>query len=145
MHVGAGVSRRRCGFDHVSMGVRVTGCAGVWVCSCFFSVQTCLFLTVPTTRGTVPLTLVTARHDRIHSQTFQFFWETLCDVSTRGGPKFRAFFFHLPLPFSFFFSLSGGLLVSVFFSLWGSSRGILVVFWSARTLKCARFRPRAVV
>ena len=35
--------------------------------------------------------------------------------------------------------------VSLFFSLWGSSRVFLVVFWSARTLKCARFRPRAVV
>ena len=41
-------------------------------------------------------------------------------------PKFRAFF-PLPPPFSLFFSLSGG-----------SSRGILVVFLKAGTLKCAR-------
>ena len=54
-----------------------------------------------------------------------------------GGPKISRFFFLLPPTFSFFFlspgvfsslfSLSGCLLVS-FFSLWGSSRGILVVF-----------------
>ena len=36
VHEGAGVSRRRCGFDHVCMGVRVSGCAGVWVCWVFF-------------------------------------------------------------------------------------------------------------
>ena len=40
----------------------------------FFSVNTCLSLTVSTTRGTVPLTLVTARHDRILSHPYgQFF------------------------------------------------------------------------
>ena len=43
-------------------GVWAFGCVGVW---CRFSVGTCLSLTVSTTRGTVPLTLVTARHDRI--------------------------------------------------------------------------------
>ena len=54
-------------------------------------------------------------------------------------PKFRAFFFLLPLPFSFFFSLSGDLLVS-FFSISGClplSGGLLVeflvVFWSVGT------------
>ena len=32
---------------------------------------------VSTTRGTVKLAFVTARHDRIHSQTFQYFWDFL--------------------------------------------------------------------
>ena len=60
-----------------------------------------------------------------------------------GGPKISRFFCLLPPPFSFFFSLSGDLLVSFFLSpgvfsclsssLWGSSRGILVVFWSVGT------------
>ena len=48
-------------------------------------------------------------------------------------PKFRAFF-SLSRPHLRSFSLSGGLLVSFFFSLWGSSRGILSVFLKARTL-----------
>ena len=33
----------------------------------------------------------------------------------------------------------------LFFPLWGSSRGILVVFLKARTLKCTRLGSRAVV
>ena len=43
-----------------------------------------------------------------------------------GGPKFRAFF---PSPATKFVLL---------FPLWGSSRGFLVVFGSARAVKCAR-------
>ena len=61
-----------------------------------------------------------------------------------GLPKIFTFFFLLPPPFSFFFSLSGDLLVSffslspgvfscLFSSLWGSSQGIVVVFWSVGT------------
>ena len=47
--------------------------------------------------------------------------------SKGGSPKFRAFFSFSHLHFhSFFLSL-------VFFPLWGSSRGILVVFWSVGT------------
>ena len=49
--------------------------------------------------------------------------------SESGGPKFRAFFFRLPPHFCSF-----GL------SLWGSSRGFLVVFGSAGAVKCS---PRA--
>ena len=62
------------------------------------------------------------------------------------GPKFRAFFL-LSAPIFILFSLSGDLLVSFFLSpgdfsclfssLWGSSRGILVVFLKAGTLKWA--------
>ena len=37
------------------------------------SVDTCLSLTVSATRGTAPLTLVTARHDRIPSQPYGHF------------------------------------------------------------------------
>ena len=48
------------------------------------------------------------------------------DLPPPDRPNFRALFLLL-LPFSHLFSLSGGLLV--FFSLWGSSRGIVVVFW----------------
>ena len=64
--------------EHTSPGVRVgirtvCGCAGVWcVGGWFFSVDTCLLLTVSTTRGTVPLALVTAQHDRILPQTFSY-------------------------------------------------------------------------
>ena len=60
-----------------------------------------------------------------------------------GPPKISRFFFLLPPPiFILFFSLSGDLLVSffslrmssrVFFLCGGSSRGILVVFWSVGT------------
>ena len=66
--VGAGVTMSvwACGCP----GVPAYGCVGV---CCFFSVRTCLSLTVLTTRGTVPLTLVTARHDRIPSKTFYYF------------------------------------------------------------------------
>ena len=87
VHEGAGVSRRRCGFDHVCMGVRVSGCAGVWVCLCllFFSVHTCLSLTVPTTRCTAPFALVAAQHDRIPSQTFSENWTFCASVMCRGA------------------------------------------------------------
>ena len=61
------------------------------------------------------------------------------------------FAFPLPLPFRFFFSLCGSSRVfffslsevfsCLFFSLWGSSRGILVVFWSAGALKMCAFSP----
>ena len=61
-----------------------------------------------------------------------------------GGPKGAFLSFFLPHPFSFLFSLSWDLLVSFFF-LWGSSRGILVVFLKTGALKCACFRPRVVV
>ena len=70
------------------------------------------------------------------------------------GPKFSSFFFLLPPPFFLFSSLRGssrvfflspGVFSCFFFSLWGSSRGILVVFWSVRTLKCACFRLRVVL
>ena len=57
------------------------------------------------------------------------------DTRKVGGPQFRAHV--LPLPFSFFF-LSLGIFSCLFFTLCGSYRGILVVFWSSRTLKCAR-------
>ena len=61
-----------------------------------------------------------------------------------GGPKISRFLFLLPPPFSFFFSLSLGIFSCLFFSLrvssrvfpplsGGSSRGILVVFWSVGT------------
>ena len=50
-----------------------------------------------------------------------------------GPPKISLFFFPLPPSFSFFFSL------------WGSSRGILVVFLKAGTLQCARLGSQAVV
>ena len=54
-----------------------------------------------------------------------------------GGPTFRVFFYPSPAPILallwgssrvFFFSLSG-VFSCLFFSLWGSSRGIVVVFW----------------
>ena len=72
-----------------------------------------------------------------------------------GGPKFRAFFFLLPLPFSFFFSLSGDVLLSfclspdVFSCLFFLSLGIFS--WNfggvlvGRDLKCACFCPQAVL
>ena len=50
-----------------------------------------------------------------------------------GGPKISRFFCPLPLPFS------------LFLALWGSSRGILVVFWSVGTLKCAHLGSLVVV
>ena len=62
-----------------------------------------------------------------------------------GGPKISRFFPSLAPIFVSLFFLSLGVFSCLFFSLWGSSREILVVFWSAGTLKCARFRPRAVV
>ena len=55
----------------IRMGFQVSGCAGVpaygCVSVCFFSVGTCLSLNVSTTRGTIPLTMVAAQHDRIPS------------------------------------------------------------------------------
>ena len=50
-----------------------------------------------------------------------------------GPPKILLFFFPLPHPFSFFFSLSPGVFSCLFSSLWRCSRGILVVFWSVGT------------
>ena len=47
--------------------------------------------------------------------------------SSAGPPKFRAVLSFI----LFFFSLSLGIFSCLFFSLWGSSRGILVVFWSS--------------
>ena len=74
-HVGAGVSRRLRGCHRVCMGLRVSGCAGERVRWCLlFCYCSCLF---------VPLSSVTAKHDRTHSQTlspsqtFVFFSEFL--------------------------------------------------------------------
>ena len=70
---------RRLKFEHTSPVVHVGIRTGVWVSRCmgdwvfFFFVDTCLSLTVSTTRGTVPLPLVTARHDRIPSQPYGHF------------------------------------------------------------------------
>ena len=58
----------------------------------------------------------------------------------RTAQNFALFFFPLPPQFSFFFSLSGCLLVSFFLS--GSSRGILVVFWSVGTSNVLVFALR---
>ena len=53
---------------------------------------------------------------------------------TGGGPKISRFFF--PSPATKFVR---------FFPLWGSSRGILVLFLKAGTLKCARLGSLVVV
>ena len=75
----------------------------------------------------------------------------LRQTALRRTTQHFALFFLLPLRFSFFFSLSGDVLVSsclspgVFSclssSLWRSSRGILVLFWSQMCL----FSPWVVV
>ena len=70
----------------VTMSVWACGCPGVpaYGCAsvcCFFSVHTCLSLTVPTT-----LTLVTARPDRIPSQTLPFFWGLFAHPSCAVEP-----------------------------------------------------------
>ena len=46
-----------------------------------------------------------------------------------GGPKISRFFFPLPPPFSFFFSLSGGSSRVFFFSLWRSSHVFFFSLW----------------
>ena len=71
----------------VTMGVRVCRRMGVLVSVFFFSVHTCLSLDVSTTRGTVPLTSVTARHDRIpFADFFPIFGDFFCaSVMCRGA------------------------------------------------------------
>ena len=51
-------------------GVPAYGCVGV----CFFLCSYLFVSHCSNNSGTVPLTLVTARHDRIHSHTFEYFW-----------------------------------------------------------------------
>ena len=55
-------------------GARVCGACLPWVPAGLACSGARLPSDVCTTRGTVPLTMVTAQHDRIPSQTFQHFW-----------------------------------------------------------------------
>ena len=57
----------------------------------FFPVHFCQSLTVLTTRGTVPLAVVTARHDRIPSQTFFVFFGMFCASVTCHGAALDMF------------------------------------------------------
>ena len=87
------VCARRCGACR-GVGAGVTTSVWAYGWCLFFPVHTCLSLTVPTTRGTVPLTLVTARHDRIPSLPYGYFSDVLavfltvpcgCGHACRGG------------------------------------------------------------
>ena len=59
-----------------------------------------------------------------------------------GPPKISRFFSPLPPQFSFFFFLSLGVFSCLFSFLSGSSRGILVVFWSVGTSNVLVFALR---
>ena len=101
---GAGVLRRVHGCGRVvagenvgiRMGVLVSGRAGsmgvlvsFFVETCIFDcflAQTCLLFTVSTTRATTQFTLITAHHDQVHSQPYDYFSDFF-GVSLRAGTR----------------------------------------------------------